>query len=231
MIQQNAEGKSTALLMPWPLLQPGLPSQCAFWWGAQLGHLHDSIPALVSPSPSGCGGRGGVHGAGSAAQGWAVVWGWHHLRVCPGHGFGVQHIDERGFYKVFKAEYKETPSCLWFIAFEDIQPFNPDHPKAGKKRRFLIHIELIASIEINSIWGSKYCLHIVTPSVEYTVKFRLWLRKHLKAEHMFWVVLKIPQPMGYLRQHECVLYNAWILKEKNLRRLESFLIRIALKWV
>lgn len=91
--------------------------------------------------------------------------------VCPGHGFGMQHVDEGGFQR----GYKETPRCLWFIAFGDVQPLDRDHPKAGEKRRLLIHTELIASIEINSIWGSKHCLRIVTPSVEDTAEFRLRL--------------------------------------------------------
>ena len=82
-------------------------------------------------------------------------------------------MDEGGLQKVFKGGYKETPHCLWFLAFGDIQPLDPDHPKAGEKKRLLIHGELIASIEINSTWRSKHCLYIVTPSVEYTAEFRL----------------------------------------------------------
>lgn len=85
----------------------------------------------------------------------------------------MQCVDKGGFQKVFKGLYKETPRCLWFIAFEDIQPLHSDHPKAGEKRRLLVHTELLASIEINSTWGSKHCLRIVTASVEYTAEFRL----------------------------------------------------------
>lgn len=67
-----------------------------------------------------------------------------------------------------------TP-CLWFIACVDIQSLDLHHPKAGEKMRLFILTELIASIEINSMWGSKHCLHIVTLSVEHSVEFELWL--------------------------------------------------------
>lgn len=88
---------------------------------------------------------------------------------------GLENMDEGSFQNAFKAVCRETPHCPWFIAFGDIQPLNPDHPKAGEKRRLLIHTELIASIEINATWGSKHCLHIVKASEEYTAEFRLRL--------------------------------------------------------
>lgn len=90
------------------------------------------------------------------------------------------------------------------------------------RRTLLICAELIASIEINSIWGNKHCLCIVKPSVEYTAEFRLWLWKWLKAKHMFQGCLKIPQPMGYVWQHERVLYNPWMQKRNFLKFLKAW---------
>lgn len=91
---------------------------------------------------------------------------------------GCSMILREVFKRVPKQGAKRTPlCCLWFIVLGHIQALNPDHHKTAK-RRLLIHRELIASIEIKSMWRIKDYLHVVTPSVEYAAEYRLCLRKH-----------------------------------------------------
>lgn len=84
--------------------------------------------------------------------------------------------------KLFKWDFKVGGTlCLWFTVFVDIQPLDPDHPKVGEKTRLLILTELIESIEINSMWESTDCLHIVRLSMEHTVEFELDSKKMLEG--------------------------------------------------
>lgn len=178
MIQQSAEGESMAGLVLWLPVQPGPPPGCAFGWGAYLGQLHDGTPALGSPSSSGWEGGSGMHSFGSNT-GMGSSWGVQcHPCVCPRHGFAIQCTGEETFQMGFQGG--GTP-CLWFIAFVDTQPLDLYHLKAAERMRLLILIELIASIEINSMWASKHCLHIITLSVEHTAEFELRLQNMLEG--------------------------------------------------